>query len=322
MTGRQKLLYGYFNRLSVFCCFAAFLIIVGLPTMPDLPVMPLLFFVPFSVFLLLKELDMPKGLFIMLQIIFLGIFAMLIYTNFYGPGMIFMLITLGLMFVYIIRAEAHEPLTGAFALAVILNFIIGLILVLIDNPGVNSDPFLHTVFVNIGIATVSRLFCVYYAGVGYFANSRLIRVQDAKTVMSFFKRSQRMFFTLAAVLILAMTGSVFGGYFLEFDITLPERQPREFELEDIPPFDLGGLMEILVLDEETGELVVAEEFVYWTEERRQEVIELIVLIVGILIALWILKRNCSPGEGPTNWGLTPRQSSRMELYRINTALPI
>ena len=57
MARGQTLIYAYFARLPVVCLFPVLLLLLFVPWQP---ISPLLYIVPFTVFFLIKEANLPK----------------------------------------------------------------------------------------------------------------------------------------------------------------------------------------------------------------------------------------------------------------------
>lgn len=288
----MKTVCAYFSRLGVFCCFLAAFIVICYFIVPDLPWMPLAFLVPFTLFFVIKEAGLPKWLYVAAQVLVFFGHIWLIVLNFAMLPMSFLLGCLALLFIYSMRAESDDFLSGSSSAAVVMNTLIAVVFTFIDSN--EGAAFLPIALTGLGIATISRLICIYYNGLGFITLNKTMRNHNLDTRRRFVRRSQRIAWTFigATALTMALLGA--RDYQVNIEINRPPAAPPEHTPVHVDPVGEWGMMDFEEFEFDAGEpFLDFEDWEPWDEETRRRVIMTIVLsaaAVLVLVILWALLR--------------------------------
>ncbi|MCL2702056.1 MAG: DUF4129 domain-containing protein [Defluviitaleaceae bacterium] len=217
MTDAQKLIYAYLSRMGVFCCFAFGFIVITVFFVPGLPVLPLLYLVPFTVFFLIREANLVKSVYLPLQFLSLIVFAGIILLVFGNPDsripLILTLSCLAFLFIYSARTETCEFADSSFLLSLFLNGLAGCAL-FVGRSQASKDIYPVALVILI-ITAVSRFLCKFYSGFNFLTRMRSWRQQSKDSAKRVSRRGQCFAYIF-----------VFAGLGLMLILLIPEYDNR------------------------------------------------------------------------------------------------
>ena len=257
MTKFQKLVYTYVLRLVGFCMiavvFTAISHLVSFFEIPGFTFLPLLYFVPFTVFYLIEETEMNRVLKLVLRVISFAAFFALAFIFYEGWVIAVVGICLFALMFYNTEAKICEldEMTGETWLAIGLNLIMSIfsftihslsVNYYIANPGTafNYDRAnLYIVsLILLALSVTAFMLCKYYESLSIISRHRLWYAQAQDIARRFRRRSQRLMVTfigtgLALTFLLAIPTDIIDPFAPRPPAENPRDLPQDWRESDV-----------------------------------------------------------------------------------------